>query len=522
MPLSKKQKENPPLIKRTQSDGEEERAHIRSARNVRHMFRSPSNPSLPTASTLSSPPTSSSTTEMTPRELTRTATSVVAAERILSQAPPWRRSVDFFTEPGSSQSSGVVAVDLVSENGRAGEQKSGTVTNPNVARRGPAWLQQATSIDTSVKNRVNGVRDDARRPGFRFPWQNSQQRQDTSGDDTQPSLQNPSNNTTVGIASEKNGMEGEESGPAATRLPTEHKVFAPRQQQPSSISAFLDDTGENKSSTGRGDGATGEDDQGPGVRALAVDVLEQAVSNKTRRRRVPHPVDPQQQADSNRSKAAQQLSVSATSDCSDIEGASLKEEDKTNVQTKREHAGDSALEDGYSDEIIMPLETSPLLGELSSTYGSTEEVMIPARDMLRIVMPEDMERIEEVKLNPLRAMVSPNDSGKDEASALTPIGRARIWEKILEQSRPLIKSLMYIVEENETTLDSGIILPCAPSDDEKVWRNLSDSAIARGLSGSCSLIAARPWERVRGAVQALSKIDEPCQADVDYFHVEHE
>lgn len=466
-----------------------------------------------------------------------TATTMMAAEQTPSQAPSWRRSAYFFTEPGNSQSPGVVAMGFVSENGGEREQKSGALTNPNAAKRESAWLrQQATIINTSGKDRVN----------------------ETEEEESE--------------TEEKSGMEEEKSGTTATWRLTEPTLFASLQQQLPSIPAFLDDAGENNEiSMRRGDGATQEDDQGLGVRAPTLDALGQAVSNKTRSWRVPHPSDLQQQAnsidttvkdrvgevldgarrfgfklpwqvaqqqqyvsgrmsplgvllnsqtaideeqgrlspnsesageqfgvssnsdnsraaqgfphprssgrtdyfsDNNGNDAAQHLLVSATFDGSDIEGASRKEEVKANDQTKRERADDSALKDDASNEKTRPLETRSLLGPLSSTYGTTKEIVKPARDEHQIDMPGGLERIGDEKLNPLRVMESPNDSGNDQASAPTAVGRARIWKEMLQQSRPLIKSLMHIVEENEESLDLGLVLPCAPSDKEKVYKGI--------------------------------------------------
>ena len=49
-------------------------------------------------------------------------------------------------------------------------------------------------------------------------------------------------------------------------------------------------------------------------------------------------------------------------------------------------------------------------------------------------------------------------------------GRARLWRQMLEMESRAASMLGNIVAENAGTLDQGLVLPCAPTDEEKVRR----------------------------------------------------
>ena len=56
-------------------------------------------------------------------------------------------------------------------------------------------------------------------------------------------------------------------------------------------------------------------------------------------------------------------------------------------------------------------------------------------------------------------------------------GRAKIWRRMLEAEPRAESAVMAeIAAENQGALDQGVVLPCAPSDEEKV------GAVARGVS----------------------------------------
>lgn len=82
------------------------------------------------------------------------------------------------------------------------------------------------------------------------------------------------------------------------------------------------------------------------------------------------------------------------------------------------------------------------------------------------VVEYDVESDEEVKVCEARLVEDVAAARNARFSGV--VGRARLWRQMLDMESRATSMLQNIVAENARVLDEGVVLPCAPSDEEKV------------------------------------------------------
>lgn len=92
----------------------------------------------------------------------------------------------------------------------------------------------------------------------------------------------------------------------------------------------------------------------------------------------------------------------------------------------------------------------------STTYGSLDGDKTP---------PDVALRDAEEGISGAHATVSP--SPEHAVASPREVGRKHVWLEMLKLPSTKVDNLYDIVNENQCWLDSGVVMPCAPSDEEK-------------------------------------------------------